>query len=115
MILLQFRCKLLSEPHHLFYTCAAACPVLSNILAFSRILQIYLQAEMRTRICLHKKVTQLSRCFFHITAITQRQNVHKLIALSSGSEHLAGCKSPSILLLAAVNKHVECTLSCDYY
>ena len=27
MILLQFRCKLLFEPCHLFYICAAACPV----------------------------------------------------------------------------------------
>ena len=42
------------EPHH-FYICAAACPVLSNIHAFSRILQIYLQAEMRTGIRLKKK------------------------------------------------------------
>ena len=46
MILLQFRYKLLFEPHHLFYICAAACLVLSNIHACSQILQIYLQAEM---------------------------------------------------------------------
>ena len=55
MILLQFRCKLLFEPHRLFYICAAACPVLSNIHAFSQLLQIYLQAKMRTEIRLCKK------------------------------------------------------------
>ena len=81
MILLQFRCKLLFEPHHLFYICAAACPVLSNVHAFSQILQIYLQAKMRTGIPSVKKVMQLSRCFFHITTITQKRNICELIAL----------------------------------
>ena len=46
-----------------------------------------------------------------ITTITQKQNLCELIALSSGGEqeHLAGCKSPSILLLSAVKKHFERT------
>ena len=50
MISLDFRCiKLLFETHHLFYICAA----------FSQIIQIYLQAEMRTRLRLYRAVFDL--------------------------------------------------------
>ena len=48
---------------------------------------------------------------YHNNNIKAKINVCKLIALSSGGEqkNLAGCKSPSILLLSAVNKHDKCT------
>ena len=108
MILLLLRCKLLFKPHHVFFTSVLLlvlfCQIFMPLVKFCRyICKLKCEPEY---VSIKSNVAVTLFPPYHNNAIATCE----LIALSSGGEqkHLAGCKSPSILL-SAVNKHVERT------